>query len=84
MLKKFVFAAALAVIGTSSWACSPEEVEARQPALIGAVQQLLAVNPAKAQEIVVKMQQELDQALADGDDAATCRIMDEALASAQS
>lgn len=84
MLNKFVFAAAFAVVGSATWACSPEDVEERQPALIGAIQQLVAVNPTKAQEIVLKMQADLDQALTDGDDAATCRIMDEALAAAQS
>lgn len=82
MLRTLIFSAIVAGAGTAGLACSPEDVQARQEPLVNAVQLLLAVDPAKAQAIVVKMQADLDQALADGDDAATCRIMDEALASA--
>lgn len=83
MFKTMAFATTLTLVGTASWACTPEDIEARQTTLVGAVQQLIAVDPAKAQAIVLKMQEDLDQALADGDDAATCRIMDEALETAQ-
>ena len=83
MLKSTLTAAVLwAAATTGALACTPEDVEARQLPLVTAVQNLLAVNPAKAQEIVLKMQADLDQAAKDGDEAATCVIMDEALAAA--
>ncbi len=83
MLRSFTLSAILALSGTAALACSPEDVEARQLPLLDAIQQLLAVDPAKAQDVVLKMQTDLDQAVADGDEAATCRILDEALAAAQ-
>lgn len=82
MLRTLIISAIVAGAGTAGLACSPEDVETRQIPLVNAIQQLLAVDPAKAQAIVIKMQADLDQAVADGNDAATCRIMDEALASA--
>jgi hypothetical protein len=51
--------------------------------LVIAFQALVASNPTKAQAIIAKMQADLDKAAADGDEAATCVIMDEALVAAQ-
>ncbi len=83
MLKSTLTAAAiLTATSTAALACTPEDVLARQVPLVTAVQNLLAVNPTKAQEIVLKMQAAMDQAAKDGDEAATCVIMDEALAAA--
>ncbi len=84
MLKTITLSVAmLAISGAAAMACTPEDVQARQGPLVAAVQNLLATDPAKAQAIVIKMQADLDQAAADGDEAATCVIMDEALATAQ-
>jgi len=84
MLKNITLALALVTAtSTAALACTPEDVQSRQGALITAVQTLLVTDPAKAQAIVLKMQADLDQAAADGDEAATCVIMDEALATAQ-
>lgn len=78
--------AALAIglaFGTAASACTADDVQERQGALLTAMQMLVAVDPAKAQAIVVQMQADLDQAAADGNDAATCAIMDTALATAR-
>ena len=84
MLKKLIIGLTMiAFSSTAAMACTPEDVEARQVGLIGAIQMLVAVDPAKAQAIVAKIQMDMDQAAADGDEAATCVILDEALAAAQ-
>lgn len=75
---------AILVFGaTAALACTPEDVQARQGALIEAVQALLATNPQKAQDIVVQMQTELEAAQAAGDDAAVCEMMDRLTAEAR-
>ena len=48
------------------------------------MQILVVVDKEKAQTILSKMQQDIDQAAADGDEAAVCTILDEPLATAQS
>lgn len=68
---------------TTALACTPEDVQARQGALLEAVQALLATNPQKAQEIVVQMQTELEVAQATGDEAAVCDMMDRLTAEAR-
>lgn len=84
MRNVLISAVLVALSGTPAFACSTEDVEARQGALIAAVQALLATNPAKAQEIVATMQKELDEASAAGDNDAPCEIMDRLTAEAQS
>ncbi|SEW00780.1 hypothetical protein SAMN04488515_0621 [Cognatiyoonia koreensis] len=79
----FTALAALSISGTAALACTTEDVQARQDALVAAVQALVATDPAKAQSIVLKMQQDMDAAAANNDDEAVCQIMDEALAAAQ-
>ena len=69
---------------TPAMACSAADVEARQGALVAAVQALLATNPTKAQEIVAQMQTELEAAAAAGDAEAPCEIMDRLTVEAQS
>lgn len=84
MLKTLAISlAALAATSTMALACSPEDVQARQGPLVIAFQALVASNPTKAQAIIAKMQADLDKAAADGDEAATCVIMDEALVAAR-
>jgi len=73
---------AFALSGTAAVACTPEDVQGRQDALVAAVQALVAVDPAKAQTIVLKMQEDMAAAAAANDDAAVCQIMDTALAQA--
>ncbi len=74
--------ASFALSASSAFACTAEDVQARQGALIEAVQALMATDPAKAQEIVVQMQAELDAANASGDEAAVCEMMDRLTAEA--
>lgn len=73
---------ALAVSTTTALACTPEDVQSRQDALVTAVQALVATDPAKAQTIVLKMQEDMAVAEQNNDDAAVCVIMDTALAAA--
>ena len=82
MLKKLTLATALTVFGTGAIACTAEDVQAKQGALIAAVQTLMAVDPAKAQAIVLQMQTELEAATADNDEAAVCEMMDRLTAEA--
>ena len=85
MLKKITLSLAIwAATSTAALACSPEDVQSRQGVLVAAMQILVIVNKEKAQTILLKMQQDMDQAAADGDEAAVCTILDEALATAQS
>ncbi len=63
-------------------ACTVEDVQAKQGALIEAVQTLMAVNPDKAQEIVAQMQVELEAAAAADDEEAVCEMMDRLTAEA--
>ena len=74
--------ASFALSASSAFACTAEDVQDRQGALIEAVQALMATDPAKAQEIVVQMQAELDAANASGDEAAVCEMMDRLTAEA--
>jgi len=78
MIRKTVYTAltCVALSTHAAFACSAEDVQSRQGALLEAVQTLLAVNPAKAQDIVVQMQTELDAANEAGDEAAVCAMMD--------
>jgi hypothetical protein len=82
MLKTLTTAAALVLIGSSAFACTAEDVQAKQGALIAAVQTLMAVDPAKAQALVVQMQTELEAAAANGDEVAVCDMMDRLTAEA--
>lgn len=82
MFKTLTAAVALTLITSPAWACTSADVEAKQGALIEAVQTLLATNPAKAQEIVATMQEELATAQANGDDGAVCEMMDRLTAEA--
>lgn len=84
MLKINILAATAIVVlsATSTLACTSADVEAKQGALITAVQNLMAVDPAKAQAIVVQMQAELEAAAATGDDTAVCDMMDRLTAEA--
>ena len=85
MFKKTLIATVLAFAGaTPALACTSADVEARQGELVAAVQALLATNPAKAQEIVAQMQEEMEAAAATGDADAPCEIMDRLTAEAQS
>ena len=79
---KITLAAALILAGQSAIACTAADVEGRQTALLTAMQALIATDPAKAQMIVARIQQELDTAAANGDEAAACTIFDRALADA--
>ena len=82
MLKTLTTAAILMTVGTSALACTAEDVQAKQGALIAAVQTLMAVDPAKAQALVVQMQTELEAAAANNDEAAVCEMMDRLTAEA--
>jgi len=84
MLKTRILAtvAFVALSTGSAMACTTEDVQAKQGALIEAVKTLTAVNPAKAQEIVAQMQVELEAAAAEGDEAAVCDMMDRLTAEA--
>jgi len=82
MFKTLTAAVALTLITSPAWACTSADVEAKQGALVEAVQALLATNPAKAQTIVATMQEELATAQANGDDAAVCEMMDRLTAEA--
>jgi hypothetical protein len=84
MLKTRILAT-VAVIALSSapvFACTAADVQAKQGALIAAVQTLMAVDPAKAQAIVVQMQTELEAAAASNDEAVVCEMMDRLTAEA--
>ena len=82
MLKIITTAAALILAGSSAFACTAEDVQAKQGALISAVQSLMAVDPAKAQALVAQMQTELETAAANDDEAAVCEMMDRLTAEA--
>lgn len=82
MLKTLMTAAALTLAGSSAIACTAADVEAKQGALIAAVQSLMAVDPAKAQALVAKMQTELETIAANQDEAAVCELMDRLTAEA--
>ncbi|MEL6683091.1 MAG: hypothetical protein AAFQ09_10675 [Pseudomonadota bacterium] len=85
MMRTILIPATFVVLSsTPALACTSADVEARQGALITAVQALLATNPGKAQEIVAQMQKELEEAQAAGDADAPCEIMDRLTAEAQS
>jgi len=85
MFRKLLSLTALICLSsTPALACTSEDVEARQGALVAAVQALLATDPAKAQKIVVQMQEELEAAQAAGDAQAPCEIMDRLTLEAQS
>lgn len=73
---------AFALSTTTALACTEEDVQARQDPLVTAIQALMQTDPTKAQTIVVKMQEDMAAAAEVSDDAAVCRIMDEALAAA--
>lgn len=82
-----LFIAALAVLSvtaTSALACTPADVEARQGALIAAVQNLMATDPARAQQLVAQMQEEMNKVATEEDEAAVCVLMDRLTAEAQS
>ena len=83
-MTRIVFAtlAALTFGATPALACSEADVLARQDTLLSAIQALVAVDPAKAQAIVAKMQTDMDAAAAAGDEAAVCTIIDTAVAEA--
>jgi len=83
-MTKSLFTAATLMLFTAApaWACTSEDVEAKQGALVAAVQALLATNPAKAQEIVATMQTELAAAQENNDEAAVCEMMDRLTAEA--
>lgn len=72
----------LALTATGALACSPEDALERQEPLLVAMQNLMAIDPAKAQAIVAKMTADMDAAAAVNDEAAVCQILDEAIASA--
>ena len=85
MLKKITLSLAImAATSTAAMACTYEDVQSRQGVLVAAMQILVVVDKEKAQTVLSKMQQDMDQAAADGDEAAVCTILDEALATAQS
>jgi hypothetical protein len=84
MLKTLAATLVLTFAATASLACTPEDVEARQQPLLEAMQALMAVDAAKAQAIVAKMQEEMAAAAAANDDAAVCGILDRALEEATS
>lgn len=73
---------ALTLSATSALACTEEDVLARQDTLVNAIQNLLAVDPAKAQAIVADMQVKMDAAAEAGDGDAVCKIIDTAVAEA--
>ena len=84
MIRATLIAAVLVLVGGApAMACTSADVEARQGALVAAVQALLATNPLKAQEIVAQMQTELEAAAAEGDTEAPCEIMDRLTVEAQ-
>lgn len=70
-------------LATPAFACTAADVEARQGALVAAVQALLATNPEKAKEIVAQMTTEMEAAAAAGDSEAPCEIIDRLTAEAQ-
>lgn len=78
----FATLTALALGATPAFACTEADVLARQDTLVSAIQALVAVDPAKAQAIVAKMQTDMDAAAASGDEAAVCTIIDTAVAEA--
>lgn len=84
MLKTRMLAnvAIVALSANAAMACTAADVQAKQGALITAVQTLMAVNPTKAQAIVAQMQAELEAAAAAGDEAAVCEMMDRLTAEA--
>lgn len=84
LLRKIMIATAALLIGaTPALACTEDDVFARQGELVAAVQALLIANPAKAQELVLTMQAELDAASAAGDGSGVCDMMDRLLADAK-
>lgn len=84
-MRTLLITLSMACLGaTPVLACTSADVEARQGALVEAVQTLLATNPVKAQQIVAQMQEELEAAQAAGDAEAPCEIMDRLTAEAQS
>ena len=82
MLKIMTTAVAFIFAAATAFACTAEDVQAKQGALIAAVQTLNAVDPARAQAIVVQMQTELETANASSDEAAVCEMMDRLTAEA--
>jgi hypothetical protein len=84
MLKTRILAtvAIFALTASTAVACTAEDVQAKQGALITAVTNLMAVDPAKAQAIVAQMQTELEAAAASGDETAVCGMMDRLTAEA--
>ena len=82
MLKMMTTAVAFIFAAATAFACTAEDVQAKQGALIAAVQTLNAVDPARAQAIVVRMQTELETANASNDEAAVCEMMDRLTAEA--
>lgn len=73
----------MSLAAAPAMACTAADVEARQGALVAAVQALLATNPVKAQEIVAQMQAELEAAAAAEDADAPCEIIDRLTVEAQ-
>ncbi len=82
MLKILMTTVAITLAGSAAFACTSQDVEARQGAFLAAMQTLIAIDPAKAQLLLVQMQTELDAAAAANDQAATCDIMDRLLVEA--
>jgi hypothetical protein len=78
----FTALASFALSASTAFACTAEDVQARQGALIEAVQALMTTDPEKAQALVVQMQAELDAANSSGDEAAVCEMMDRLTAEA--
>lgn len=82
MKRTIIATLAAFTLATPALACTEADVLARQDTLVSAIQNLVAVDPAKAQAIVAKMQTDMDAAAASGDETAVCTIIDAAVAEA--
>jgi len=72
----------LMVMSSAAMACSADDVQAKQGALLTAVQELLKTDPAKAQALVLEMQTKMAEINENNDEAAVCVLMDRLTAEA--
>ena len=68
--------ACVALSTTAAFACTEEEFQVKQREMLTAMQTLMAVDPSKAQALVVQAQPGLEAAAESDDTAAVCEIMD--------
>lgn len=76
MIRKLIVTLAITLSATPALACTSADVEARQGALLEAVQVLVTKNPAKANEIVLEMQAGLQTLTETGEGETVCEMMD--------